>query len=100
MQALRQFHTAEQGRITIQLPADFPATEVEVIILPNVAVTRPVTVDTTIQEDEGQATIQAFLTMDTIHFTPAEQQAYERTVPSYVKRVILMTHPSLACLKA
>lgn len=77
MQALRQFHTAEQGRITIQLPADFPSTEVEVIILPNpnVAVTKPVTVDTTIPEDEGQAAIQAFLTMDTTHFTPAEQQA-------------------------
>ncbi|MEZ4734805.1 MAG: hypothetical protein R3E79_47540 [Caldilineaceae bacterium] len=72
MQALRQFHTAKQGTITIQLPVDFPTTEVEVIILPK----QPEAVAN--QQDEGQAALQSFFTMDTSRFTPEMQVAYTR----------------------
>ncbi|MEZ4705708.1 MAG: hypothetical protein R3A44_00800 [Caldilineaceae bacterium] len=73
MQALRQFHTAKQGTITIQLPVDFPTTEVEVIVLPK-------TVEGIgDQQDKRQAALQSFLTMDTSHFTPEMQVAYTRT---------------------
>jgi hypothetical protein len=75
MQAIRQFHTAENGKITIQLPSDFPTTEVEVIVLPK----QPTTNGMHPELDEGQAAIQQFLTMDTSHFTPAQLKAYERT---------------------
>jgi len=75
MIAVRQFHMVENGVITIELPADFPTGEVEVIVLskqpaPPVEVT-PL--------DEGQAAIQQFLTLDTSHFTPQQLAAYQRT---------------------
>lgn len=75
MQALRQFHTAENGTITIQLPSDFPTNEVEVIVLPK----QPAKNGSYAELDEGQVAIQQFLTMDTSHFTPAQVKAYERT---------------------
>jgi len=75
MQAVRQFHTAENGMITIQLPADFPTNEVEVIVLPK----QPTENGVYTEPDEGQAAIQQFLTMDTSHFTPEQRKAYERT---------------------
>lgn len=75
MQALRQFHTAKNGTITIQLPADFPTSEVEVIVLPK----QPAKNGHHAEPDEGQAAIQQFLTMDTSHFTPEQVKAYERT---------------------
>ena len=75
MQALRQFHTAENGTITIQLPADFPTGEVEVIVLPK----QPTVNGNHAEPDEGQRAIQQFLTMDTSHFTPEQVKAYERT---------------------
>lgn len=34
MQALRQIHVTKNHTVTIQLPKDFPAEQVEVIILP------------------------------------------------------------------
>lgn len=34
MEAIRQFHKVTNGRITIELPSDFPADGVEVIVLP------------------------------------------------------------------
>ncbi|MFZ4659660.1 MAG: hypothetical protein ACOYNY_21820 [Caldilineaceae bacterium] len=75
MQALRQFHTVENGAIIIQLPATFPTNEVEVIILPKES-----SVNGAYEEvDEGQAAIQQFLTMETAHFTPEQHKAYERT---------------------
>jgi hypothetical protein len=75
MQALRQFHTAENGTITIQLPADFPTSEVEVIVLPK----QPTVNGSYPEPDEGQVAIQQFLAMDTSHFTPEQLKAYERT---------------------
>lgn len=35
MQALRQFYTVEGNTVTLRLPEDFSATEIEVIILPS-----------------------------------------------------------------
>lgn len=34
MYAIRQIQTVENGKVVVQLPADFPAGQVEVIVLP------------------------------------------------------------------
>lgn len=75
MQALRQFHTAEQGMITIQLPNDFPTDEVEIIILPK----EPES-EGKAEEPSGESSaIQRFLAMDTSRLSPEQKWAYERT---------------------
>jgi len=74
MQALRQFHKPENGVITVQLPANFDADEVEVIILPKAAVTNGVYH----QADHVKRAIGHFLSMDTTDFTSAQLQAYQQ----------------------
>lgn len=77
--ALREIHKVENGKVTIHLPADFPAEQVEVIVLParpvNGMAVHPYTEDPI----ETAAIIQSFLGMDTSHFTPEQHKAYERT---------------------
>lgn len=75
MQALRQFHKPENGIITIHLPADFAADEVEVIILPKAPVMNGVYPKT---NDVKQA-IQSFLSINTSYLTLEQQNAYQRT---------------------
>jgi hypothetical protein len=75
MQALRQFHKPENGVITVQLPADFDADEVEVIILPKA----PVTNGAYHKQNEIEQAIRSFLSLDTSRLTPEQLKAYQRT---------------------
>lgn len=79
MIALREIHKVENGRVTIHLPADFPAEQVEVIVLP----VRQLNGVTALPHPEAPvemaASIQSFLDMDTSHFTSEQHKAYERT---------------------
>jgi len=75
MQAVRQFHKVTNGSITIQLPVDFPADEVEVIILP-----KQMAVNGSTQElDAVQEARQSFLNIDTSDFTPEQMGAFVRS---------------------
>lgn len=72
MEAVRQFHKVTNGTITIALPVDFPADEVEVIILP-----KQTMVNGHRQEpDKLEQARQSFLNMDTANFTPEQMQAF------------------------
>jgi hypothetical protein len=72
MEAVRQFHKVTNGTITIALPVDFPADEVEVIILP-----KQTMVNGHRQEpDELERARQSFLNIDTTNFTPEQMQAF------------------------
>jgi hypothetical protein len=74
MEAVRQFHKVANGVITIQLPVDFAADEVEVIILP-----KPTAVNGNPQEpDELQRARKSFLSIDTSNFTPEQMKIYNR----------------------
>lgn len=72
MEAVRQFHKVTNGTITIELPVDFSADEVEVIILP-----KQPTVNGHPQEPgELEQARQSFLAMDTTNFTSEQMQAF------------------------
>ena len=80
MIALREIHKVENGRVTIHLPADFPAEQVEVIVLP----VRPASsaLQKTVEpqpDNEAIKSIESFLNMDTSHFSPDELKAYKRS---------------------
>ena len=72
MQAIRQFAQVVDNRVTIDLPSDFAAGQVEVIVL---------------STEEAELSLSAplhpaiskFLALDTSAFTPEQQTAYERT---------------------
>lgn len=73
MQAIRQIAQVVGHRVTIELPSDFAAKTVEVIVLSLEEATN------------GQATpldpaVQEFLELDTSAFTPQQLEAYERVV--------------------
>lgn len=75
MEAIRQFHKVANGVITIHLPVDFAADEVEVIILP-----KPTMVNGNgYEQDAMQQILQSFQSMDTSTFTTEQIQAYNRT---------------------
>ena len=72
MEAIRQFHKVANGAITIELPVDFSAAEVEVIILP-----KQTAMNGNEQElDEVQRARQSFLSIDTSDFTPEQMQTF------------------------
>lgn len=75
MEAVRQFHKVTNGTITIQLPVDFPADEVEVIILPKETMGNGDRDD----QDTLQQILQIFQSIDTSTFTPEQLQAFHRT---------------------
>lgn len=75
MQAIRQFHKVENGAITVQLPADFCAAEVEVIVLPM----QPAENGIHPEQVAVEEAYQSFLSMDTSNFTPEQLKAYERS---------------------
>jgi len=79
MIALREIHKVENGRVTIHLPADFPAEQVEVIVLPARTVNGMAVYPPGEDPAEMAASIQSFLDMDTSHFTSEQHKAYERT---------------------
>ena len=68
MQALRQFHKVKNHTLTIQLPIDFSAEEVEVIIL------KKATEAELSEPDPVHIAIQRFLALDTSNLTADEQQ--------------------------
>lgn len=72
MEAVRQFHKVTNGTITIALPVDFSADEVEVIILPKQSAVN----GHVHQPDELEKAQQSFLAMDTSNFTPEQMQAF------------------------
>jgi len=72
MEAVRQFHKVMNGKITIELPVDFPADEVELIILPK----QPTVNGYVPQPDELEQARQSFLAMDTANFTPEQMQSF------------------------
>lgn len=75
MEAIRQFHKVTNGTITIALPVDFPADEVEVIVLPKQTMVNGH------HNDQGvmQQILQRFESIDTSTFTPEQLQAFNRT---------------------
>lgn len=75
MEAVRQFHKVTNGTITIQLPVDFPAEEVEVIILPKQTVVN----GHGDEHDAMQQILQSFQNIDTSTFTSEQLQAFNRT---------------------
>jgi hypothetical protein len=79
MYAVRQIQQVENGKVVVQLPADFSATRVEVIILPAESVSQTGSGSSPSEDEQGKAAIQHFLTMDTSHFTEEQRKAYERT---------------------
>jgi TPP-dependent 2-oxoacid decarboxylase len=75
MQAVRQILKVQDRVVTIQLPADFVAEEVEVIVLP-----APVKTNGQVaNEDNTPSAIQWILSMDTTRLTPDQLQAHHRT---------------------
>jgi len=74
MYAIRQIQAIENGRVVVQLPEDFPAGQVEVIILP-VQTANGLAYP---KQGEANQALQRFLTLDTEHFTSDQQTAYQR----------------------
>jgi hypothetical protein len=73
MIAVRQIVKVENHQVTIDLPADFPAQEVEVIVLP-----APVK-GASNGVDQAAAAIQRILSWDTSTYTEEQKAAYART---------------------
>jgi len=71
MQAVRQIVQVVDRRITIDLPSDFAAERVEVIVLPteDAIVSAATSLDPSVGE---------FLALDTSAFNPTQMKAYER----------------------
>ena len=67
MIAIRQIHTIKSGAITIQIPADFPSKQVEIILLP-------------IEEKKGKAKDLRKLLLAAPTLTETEIQEYEQTL--------------------
>lgn len=78
MQAVRQILKVQDRAITIHLPADFVAEEVEVIVLPAPAMENG-------KPDDKGAAIQYLLAMDTSSFTESQLKAYERALEAVRK---------------
>ena len=73
MQALRQIHTIKNHTITIKLPKDFSAEQVEVIIL-------PASVENATQGDVSDTVVDPLLlSLDVSQLTKAQHHAYKRT---------------------
>lgn len=72
MQAIRQFAQVIDHRVIIDLPTDFAAEQVEVIVLSAVEAEPSTTAPL-------HPSISKFLALDTSEFTPEQQAAYERT---------------------
>ncbi|MFN8486293.1 MAG: hypothetical protein U0350_01795 [Caldilineaceae bacterium] len=73
MYAIRQIQTIENGQVIVQLPDDFPATQVEVIILPV-----PATDADTTEQEPIESVFQRFLSLNKTNFTDEQQLAYQR----------------------
>jgi hypothetical protein len=78
MQAIRQFAQVVDHRVTIDLPTDFVAQQVEVIVL-----SAEKAVDS--RPSPHDPTVQAFMKLDTSTYTPEQKAAYDRVV-AYIRR--------------
>lgn len=65
MIAIRQIHTIKSGAITIQIPADFPSKQVEIIVLP-------------VEEKKGKAKDLRELLLAAPTLTEVESQEFEK----------------------
>lgn len=74
MEAVRQVHKVHNHSFTVQLPAEFRADEVEVIVLP-VQAER-----SRLQNLDGETrlAIEKFLALDTSHFSGEQLAAYQK----------------------
>ena len=79
MQAVRQIQQVKNGSITVQLPADFPTDEVEVIVLPAQSKNGVHLKAENHSPNSYKAAVQDFLAIDTTHFTAEQLVAYART---------------------
>jgi hypothetical protein len=80
MEAVRQIHKVKNSSITIQLPVDFEADEVEVIVLPAQRLQNGTHREAEHeQQSDYEIAVQNILTMDTSHFTEEQMIAYART---------------------
>ena len=79
MYAIRQIQQVVDGKIVVQLPDDFPATQVEVIVLPAKSENGIEYTALTPDEDQSDEAIQHFLALDISHFTEEQRKAYQRT---------------------
>lgn len=70
---LHQIHKVKDGKIVVQLPAEFTASEVEVVITP------VKTAGTSSAQTAEEEVIQRLLNLDTSHFTEEQKQSFERT---------------------
>lgn len=75
MSIMHEIYKPKNGLITIQLPPDFVAEEVEIIVLPR---TSHADTDLFTQIDIQNAT-DRFLNMDISHFTPKQRIAFEKS---------------------
>lgn len=82
MQAIRQIQKVTNHSVTVQLPADFQADEVEIIVRP-VEYQQNGTVST--ETDAGVAAMHRFLTMDTSHLSAQQLIAYQRSCEKLLK---------------
>lgn len=76
MYAIRQIQKVQGRTVTVELPPDFPADRVEIIVLP---------AEPTEVEDLLEPAVQAFLKLDTSGFTEEQRAAYER-VKEHIRR--------------
>ena len=65
MIAIRQIHTIKSGAVTIQIPADFPSKQVEIIVLP-------------VEEKKGKTRNLQELLLAAPTLTDAETQEFEK----------------------
>jgi hypothetical protein len=73
MYAIRQIQAIENGKVVVQLPDDFPADQVEVIILPAQTVNGAAYP----KQNQANQALQRFLALDITHFTSDQQTAYQ-----------------------
>jgi hypothetical protein len=65
MIAIRQVHTIKSGKVTIQIPPDFPSKQVEIIVLP-------------VEEKKGKTKDLRKLLLAAPTLTEVESQEYEK----------------------
>ena len=75
MYAIRQIHQVENGKVTVYLPADFTAQQVEVIVLPVETSNGHTAPASTEQPNE---LLQRILAWDTSKFDAEQMKAYQR----------------------
>ena len=77
MQAIRQFAQVVDHRVTIDLPTDFAAEQVEVIVLSAVEAVES-------RPSPRDPALRAFMNLDTSAYTPEQKAAYDRVI-AYIR---------------